>query len=76
MAKPDAPLVRVWRDLAEEGFLYAEISRMHPPFSVDQVRGGASRRIRNQRPGSQNRYDSHSGRRIRLRRPPRVPLRA
>ncbi len=38
MAKPDAPLVRVWRDLAEEGFLYAEISRMHPPFSVDQVR--------------------------------------
>ena len=38
MAKPDAPLVRVWRDLAEEGFLYAEISRMHPAFSVDQVR--------------------------------------
>ena len=24
MAKPDAPLVRGWRDLAEEGFLYAE----------------------------------------------------
>ena len=38
MAKPDGPLVRKWRDLAEEGFLYAEISRQHPPFSVDQVR--------------------------------------
>ena len=38
MAKPDGPLVRVWRDLAEDGYLYAEISRMHPPFSVDQVR--------------------------------------
>ena len=38
MAKPDGPLVRKWRNLAEEGYLYAEISRMYPPFSVDQVR--------------------------------------
>ena len=38
MAKPDGPLVLKWRELAEEGYLYAEISRMHPPFSVDQVR--------------------------------------
>jgi hypothetical protein len=38
MAKPDGLLVRKWRDLAEEGYLYAEISRMYPPFSVDQVR--------------------------------------
>ena len=38
MAKPEDPLVREWRDLAEEGYLYAEISRMHPAFTVDQVR--------------------------------------
>ena len=38
MAKPEATVVRAWRDLAEEGYLYAEISRKYPPFSVDQVR--------------------------------------
>jgi len=38
MAKPDGALVLKWRELAEEGYLYAEISRMHPPFTVDQVR--------------------------------------
>ncbi len=38
MAKPDGELVVKWRKLAEDGFLYAEIARMYPQFSVDQVR--------------------------------------
>ena len=38
MSKPEPAMVVKWRDLAEEGYLYAEISRMHPRFSVDQVR--------------------------------------
>ena len=38
MPKPDDALVVKWRELAEEGFLYAEIARMSPEFSVDQVR--------------------------------------
>jgi hypothetical protein len=38
MPRPDTEQVRAWRDLAEDGYLYAEISRMYPPFSVDQVR--------------------------------------
>ena len=38
MPRPNTEQVRAWRDLAEDGYLYAEISRMYPPFSVDQVR--------------------------------------
>lgn len=38
MAKPDRALVLKWRQLAEEGYLYAEIARMYPRYSVDQVR--------------------------------------
>jgi hypothetical protein len=38
MAKPDGDLVVKWRKLAEDGYLYAEIARMYPQFSVDQVR--------------------------------------
>ena len=38
MSKPDGDLVVKWRKLAEDGFLYAEIARMYPQFSVDQVR--------------------------------------
>ncbi len=38
MPKPDGTLVVKWRKLAEDGYLYAEIARMHPEFSVDQVR--------------------------------------
>jgi hypothetical protein len=38
MPRPDGPLVVKWRDLAEEGYLYAEISRMYPGHSVDKVR--------------------------------------
>jgi hypothetical protein len=38
MPKPDDALVVKWRHLAEEGRLYADIARMHPRFTVDQVR--------------------------------------
>ena len=38
MPKPDGKLVVKWRELAEDGYLYAEISRMYPEYSVDQVR--------------------------------------
>ena len=38
MPKPPGALVKKWRDLAEEGYLYAEISRMYSSYSVDQVR--------------------------------------
>jgi hypothetical protein len=32
MPKPPGALVKKWRDLAEEGYLYAEISRMYPSY--------------------------------------------
>ncbi|MDZ7778751.1 MAG: hypothetical protein U5R14_02295 [Gemmatimonadota bacterium] len=38
MPKPDGDLVVKWRELAEEGYLYAEIARMYPKHTVDQVR--------------------------------------
>ena len=36
--KPGKTQVAKWRRLAEQGYLYAEISRVDPTFSVDQVR--------------------------------------
>ena len=38
MPRPNGPLVVKWRELAEEGYLYAEISRMYPGHSVAKVR--------------------------------------
>ncbi len=38
MPKPPAALVVKWRDLADEGHFYAEIARMYPEYSEDQVR--------------------------------------
>jgi hypothetical protein len=38
MPKPPGDLVVKWRELAEEGYLYAEIARMYSKYSVDQVR--------------------------------------
>jgi hypothetical protein len=38
MAKPNGKLVVRWRELAEEGFLYAEIARRYPDYTDDQVR--------------------------------------
>ncbi len=38
MPRPDDRLIVRWRNLAEEGYLYAEIARMYPDFTIDQVR--------------------------------------
>ncbi|MDH5589169.1 MAG: hypothetical protein OEZ65_02550 [Gemmatimonadota bacterium] len=38
MPKPPAELVVQWREMAEEGYLYAEIARKYRKYSVDQVR--------------------------------------
>ena len=38
MPKPTEATVVRWRELAEEGHLYAEIARMYPDFSIAQVR--------------------------------------
>ncbi len=38
MPRPNDALVVKWRKLAEDGYLYAEIARMDPQFSIDQVR--------------------------------------
>jgi hypothetical protein len=38
MPRPPDDLVVKWRQLAEEGYLYAEIARMYARYSVDQVR--------------------------------------
>ncbi len=67
MAKPDGALVIKWRDLAEEGYLYAEIARMYPEFSVDQVRhyclGHTGRKL----PGPIQRVDRWYGSNVWLR---------
>lgn len=38
MPKPPGPLVVKWRDLAAEGWSYAEIARRYSKYSADQVR--------------------------------------
>jgi hypothetical protein len=38
MAKPTGAIVIIWRDLAEEGYTYAEIARKFPDFTVNQIR--------------------------------------
>ena len=38
MAKPSGAIVIIWRDLAEEGYTYAEIARKFPDFTVNQIR--------------------------------------
>jgi hypothetical protein len=38
MAKPTGATVIIWRDLAEEGYTYAEIARKFPEFTVNQIR--------------------------------------
>lgn len=67
MPKPQAGLVLKWRDLAEEGYLYAEIARMNPEFSVDQVRhyclGHTGRKL----PGPIQRVDRWFGSNVWLR---------
>ena len=38
MAKPTGAIVIIWRDLAQEGYTYAEIARKFPNFTVNQIR--------------------------------------
>jgi len=38
MSKPTGAIVIIWRDLAQEGYTYAEIARKFPDFSVNQIR--------------------------------------
>ena len=38
MAKPTGATVIIWRDLAEEGYTYAEIARKFPEYTVNQIR--------------------------------------
>lgn len=67
MPKPPGALVVKWRDLAEEGYLYAEIARMYPEYSVDQVRhyclGHTGRKL----PGPIQRVDRWYGSNVWLR---------
>ncbi|MDX1646003.1 MAG: hypothetical protein R3304_02570 [Longimicrobiales bacterium] len=67
MARPDDKTVVKWRELAEEGYLYAEIARMYPDYSVDQVRhyclGHTGRNI----PGPIQRVDRWYGSNVWLR---------
>jgi len=67
MPKPEVALVKKWRDLAEKGYLYAEIARLYPGFSVDQVRhyclGHTGRKI----PGPLQKVDRWLGSNVWLR---------
>jgi hypothetical protein len=38
MAKPTGATVIIWRDLAQEGYTYAEIARKFPEYTVNQIR--------------------------------------
>lgn len=38
MSKPSGAIVIIWRDLAEEGYTYAEIARKFPDYTVNQIR--------------------------------------
>ncbi len=64
MAKPPAALVVKWRDLAEDGYLYAEIARMYPEYSVDQVRHYCMGHTGRKLPGPIQRLDRWYGRNV------------
>ena len=38
MSKPSGAIVIIWRDLAQEGYTYAEIARKFPDYTVNQIR--------------------------------------
>lgn len=67
MPKPPASLVVKWREMADDGYLYAEIARLNPEYSVDQVRhyclGHTGRHI----PGPIQRVDRWYGSNVWLR---------
>ena len=67
MPRPPDTLVVKWRKLAEEGYLYAEIARMDPQFSINQVRhyclGYTGRKL----PGPIQRVDRWYGSKVWMR---------
>ncbi len=67
MPRPPDTLVVKWRKLAEEGYLYAEIARMDPQFSINQVRhyclGHTGRKL----PGPIQRVDRWYGSKVWMR---------
>ena len=67
MPKPPGALVVKWRDLAEEGYLYAEISRMYPQYSVDQIRHYCLGHTGRHLPGPIQRVDRWYGSNVWLR---------
>ena len=67
MPKPPGALVVKWRDLAEEGYLYAEISRMYPDYSVDQIRHYCLGHTGRNLPGPIQRVDRWYGSNVWLR---------
>jgi hypothetical protein len=67
MPKPPGTLVVKWRDLAEEGYLYAEISRMYPEYSVDQIRHYCLGHTGRHLPGPIQRVDRWYGSNVWLR---------
>ena len=67
MPKPPAGVVLKWRNLAEEGYLYAEISRRFPEYSVDQVRHYCMGHTGRKLPGPIQRVDRWYGSNVWLR---------
>lgn len=67
MPRPDEEIVVKWRELAEEGYLYAEIARMYPDFSVDQVRHYCLGHTGRNMPGPIQRVDRWYGSNVWLR---------
>jgi hypothetical protein len=67
MPRPDEEIVVKWRELAEEGYLYAEIARMYPDYSVDQVRHYCLGHTGRNMPGPIQRVDRWYGSNVWLR---------
>lgn len=67
MPRPDDKIVVKWRELAEDGYLYAEIARMYPDFSVDQVRHYCLGHTGRNLPGPIQRVDRWYGSNVWLR---------
>ncbi len=67
MPRPTDTLVVKWRKLAEDGYLYAEIARMNPQFSVDQVRHYCLGHTGRDLPGPIQRVDRWYGSNVWLR---------
>ena len=67
MSRPEAALIKAWRELAEDGYLYAEIARRYPGFSVDQVRHYCLGHSGKQAPGPIQKTDRWQGSNVWLR---------